>query len=80
MSCPSDAAEPAETFFACFERGTKCSAINGAYLLKPIRHAALEAASTGYAAIARFLIDETYFARINHTWGRLPKREVFRYP
>jgi hypothetical protein len=49
-------------------------------LLKPIRHAALKAASTGYAAIARFLIDERYFARINHTWGRLAKREVFRYP
>jgi len=39
-------------------------------LLKPICHAAREAASTGYAAIARFLIDERYFAQINHTWGR----------
>jgi len=38
-------------------------------LLKPIRHAALEAASTGYAAIARFLIDETYFARIKPYMG-----------
>ena len=33
-------------------------------------HAALEAASTGFAAIARSLIDERY-SRINHTWGRL---------
>jgi hypothetical protein len=29
---------------------------------------------------ARSLIDERYFSRINLTWGRLAKREVFRYP
>jgi len=36
-------------------------------LLKPICHAALEAASTGFAAIARSLIDERYFSGINLT-------------